>query len=181
MLLPLCQLYDITKDEKCKKYILFIVERIKDSDLNFFDFENILTLRSRKGIENFVILLGILRYAALFGDEAAVTSVEKYWTQVRDTQIRNTGNGTVHELWSENGNGCMLLGAEDKPNENCVAVGWMELSLALFYIKCDVKYLNAIDKTLYNHLLASISPDGSDFAYYQPKLPNLSSPNKKKI
>ena len=32
----------------------------------------------------------------------------------------------------------------------------------------DLKYLNAIDKTLYNHLLASISADGSDFAYYQP-------------
>ena len=168
ILLPLCQLYEITKDEKCKKYILYIVERIKNSDLNFFDFENILALRSRKGIENFVILLGILCYARLFNDEVAVTSVEKYWTQVRDTQIRNTGNGTVHELWSENGNGCMLLGAKDKPNENCVAVGWIELSLALFYMKHDVKYLNAIDKTLYNHLLASISADGSDFAYYQP-------------
>ena len=115
-----------------------------------------------------MILLGILRYAKLFGDEEAVCSVEKYWQQVNDTQIRNTGNGTMHELWSERGNACRLLGAGDKPNETCVAVGWMELSLTLFYLKQDVKYLDAIDKTLYNHMLASISSDGTDFAYYQP-------------
>ena len=129
-------------------YIYYIVGRIKNSDLNFFDFDDILELRSRKGIENFVILLGILRYAKLFGDEEAVCSVEKYWQQVNDTQIRNTGNGTMHELWSERGNACRLLGAGDKPNETCVAVGWMELSLTLFYLKQDVKYLDAIDKTL---------------------------------
>lgn len=164
----ICLLYKATKDEKYKKYILYIVDTIKESDLNFFDFEDILELRTRKGIENLIILLGILEYAGIFGDKEAVLSVEKYWQQVADTQIRNTGNGTITEFWTEKGGGCMLLGPDIKANETCVAVGWIQLSLALFYLKQDVKYLDQIDKSLYNHMLASIAEDGSDFAYYQP-------------
>jgi len=164
----ICLLYKATKEEKYKKYILFIVETIKHSDLNFFEFEDILELKSRKGIENFIILLGILEYADIFDDKEAILSVEKYWQQVADTQIRNTGNGTINEFWTEGGNGCMLLGEDIKANETCVAVGWIQLSLALFYLKQDAKYLDEVDKTVYNHILASILEDGSDFAYYQP-------------
>jgi DUF1680 family protein len=136
--------------------------------LNFLEFDSILNLRSRKGIENFVILLGILKYAELTGDIQAVESVKKYWQELHDTQIRNTGNGTISELWSENGNAPAMLGVDQKASETCVAVGWIELSLSLFKITKDVKYINVIDKTLYNHILASISEDGDDFAYYQP-------------
>lgn len=168
ILLPLCELYIETKDEKIKQYIEFTVNRMKNSDLNYFDFESILKLRSRKGIESFVILLGMLKYAEIFDDEAIVDAVDKYWQEVNDTQIRNTGNGTIYEVWSENGNACNLFPAEIKPNETCVAVGWCELSLALFYKRHNVKYLNALDKTLYNHILASLAEDGSDIAYYQP-------------
>jgi len=164
----ICLLYKATKKEKYKTYIQFIVDTIKDSDLNFFDFEDILELRTRKGIENLIILLGILEYADIFQDKEAILAVEKYWQQVADTQIRNTGNGTITEFWTENGGGCMLLGPDIKANETCVAVGWIQLSLALFYLKQDVKYLDQIDKSLYNHMLASIAEDGSDFAYYQP-------------
>lgn len=168
ILLPLCELYTETKNERVKDYIAFIIARIKSSDLNYFHFESILKLKSRKGIESFVILLGLMKYAEVFGDGSAVDGVEKYWQEVNDTQIRNTGNGTVGEFWAENGNACQLYAAQTKPNETCVAVGWCELSLALFFQKQDAKFLNAVDKTLYNHMLASLAEDGSDFAYYQP-------------
>lgn len=168
LLYMLCGIFEVTREEKYKEYILFIVNRIKNSDLNFFDFDSILELRSRKGIENMVVLLGILKYGELFNDEQAQKSTERYWEQLTSGQIRNTGNGTVEELWTEGGNAAMLLGAEKKPNENCVAVGYIELSLALFYKNQQAKYLDAIDKSLYNHILSAISPDGADFAYYQP-------------
>lgn len=168
ILYSLCKLYRVTSDDRIKDYIFFIIDAIKHSESNFFDFDDVLSLKSRKGIENFVILLGILEYSDIFSDEAATKSVRKYWRQIRDTQIRNTGNGTINELWTENGNSCMLLGSEVKANETCVAVGWIELSLALFYHEQKAEYLDAIDKTLYNHILASVSDDGSDFAYYQP-------------
>ena len=94
--------------------------------------------------------------------------MEKYWQQVNDTQIRNTGNGTLNEVWTENALAPAMLDGGQKPNETCVAVGWIELSLYLFKITNNVRYINAVDKTLYNHILASISENGDDFAYYQP-------------
>lgn len=168
ILLVLPKLYKITGKPIYRDFMDFIADKIKNSDLNFFEFENILELRSKKGIENFVVLMGMLEYAEIIGDDKIVESVKKYWQQVNDTQIRNTGNGTVGEFWTENGNAPALLGADIRPNENCVAVGWMELSLMLFYRDRNTKYLDAIEKSLFNHLLGSLSEDGTDFAYYQP-------------
>ena len=167
-LFALPKLYKVTGKQIYMDFMNFIAEKIKESDLNFFEFDSILELRSKKGIENFVILMGMIEYADLTGDEKILESVKKYWQQVNDTQIRNTGNGTVGEFWTENGNAPALLGADMKPNETCVAVGWIELSLMLFHKEQSVKYLDAIEKSLFNHVLGSLSEDGTDFAYYQP-------------
>ena len=157
------QLYKITGNQIYMDFMDFIAHKLKNSDLNFFEFESILELRSKKGIENFVILMGMIQYAELTANTNILKSVEKYWQQINDTQIRNTGNGTVGEFWTENGNAPALLGTDVKPNENCVAVGWIELSLMMFYKDRSTKYLDAIEKTLFNHILGSISDDGTDF------------------
>lgn len=162
------KLYNITKKQIYLDFMNFIADKIKNSDLNFFEFDSILDLRSKKGIENFVILMGMIQYYEITKDTSVIESVKKYWNQVNDTQIRNTGNGTVGEFWTENGNAAALLDADSKPNETCVAVGWIELSLMLFYKDQCSKYLDAIEKSLFNHILGSLSEDGTDFAYYQP-------------
>lgn len=161
-------LYELTGNRLYYDFMSDIVARMKKSDLNFFEFDDILSLQSPKAIENFVVLLGMLRYGRLTGDESAFSGCEKYWRQVRDTQIRNTGNGSIRERWTKNGDAPMLLDASCKPNENCVAVGWLELNLSLFYRSRASKYLDTIEKTLFNHIIGSLAPDGSDFAYYQP-------------
>ena len=167
-LFVLPKLYKLTGKQIYMDFMNFIADRLKNSDLNFFEFDSILHLRSKKGIENFVVLMGIIQYADIIGDTAAIESTKKYWQQVNDTQIRNTGNGTVGEFWTENGNAAALLSEDCKPNETCVAVGWIEFSLMLFYKEQSVKYLDAIEKSLFNHILGSYSDDGADFAYYQP-------------
>lgn len=172
ILLVLSDLYSYTKNHLYIEYSEFILDSFRNSDLNLLEFDSILNLRSRKGIEILVILIGLLKYAELTGNESIIYSVEKYWQEVYNTQIRNTGNGTLFELWTENGNAPAMLDGEQKPNETCVAVGWIELSLTLFKITKQTKYANAIDRTLYNHILASISPNGDDFAYYQPNFGN---------
>ncbi|MGN0178091.1 MAG: beta-L-arabinofuranosidase domain-containing protein [Monoglobaceae bacterium] len=172
ILLVLSDLYSYTQNHLYIEYAEFILDSFRNSDLNLLEFDSILNLRSKKGIEIFVILLGMLKYAELTDNETIIHSVEKYWQEVYDTQIRNTGNGTLFEIWTENGNAPAMLDSEQKPNETCVAVGWTELSLSLFKITKQTKYANAIDRTLYNHILASISPNGDDFAYYQPNFGN---------
>lgn len=168
LLLGLTRVYKLTKDERIHDFILHFVGCVESSDNNFFSFDSILDLRSKKGIENFVILIGMLEYGDLFDDLSALAACEKYWDELAKTQIRKNGNGTVHEVWTDGGNKPRLVGLDENPDENCVAVGWIELSLALYQRKGGKKYIDAVERSVFNHLLGALSEDGTDFAYYQP-------------
>lgn len=166
-LFSMMHLYSVTKDEKYADYVKRILEYCETTNMNLLSYESILNLRSRKGIEMIVVYLGVLIYGVQCNCEKAIDAARRYWQELNDTQIRNTGNGTVEEKWAEGGNLPQLLPTEEKPNETCVAVGWIELSLMLFYVYKDAKYLDGIEKTLFNHMLGSLEKAGEDFAYYQ--------------
>ncbi|HJA92635.1 MAG TPA: glycoside hydrolase family 127 protein [Candidatus Eisenbergiella merdipullorum] len=168
ILIAVAVLYQVDPKEQFKDFMLHIADKIRHSDNNFFEFDSILNLRSKKGIENFVILIGMLIYGDACCDPSALQACEKYWKELNDTQIRETGNGSTGECWNDRGNQPMFLGYDVRPNENCVAVGWFELSSELFRRTGKACYLDAMEKTLYNHILGSMDAQCSDFAYYQP-------------
>ena len=167
-LLPLVRLCRVSDEPRCRDLARYIVGRIKGSDNDFFHFDSILDLRSKKGIETFVILSGILEYGELFGDAEALPACQKYWTELSETQIRENGNGTNGEVWEKDGGRPQMLPVERLPDENCVAVGWIEFCLALYFRTGEAKYLDAADQSIYNHLLGAVGEAGEDFAYYQP-------------
>lgn len=163
----MCKAYTATGD---KKYLDFVTKMLlhgETTDMNLLSFNSIFDLRSKKGIEMLVIYIGVLHYGLLTGNTEAMDAARRYWQEIYATQIRNTGNGTVKEVWEENGNAAKILPTEINPNETCVAVGWCELSLKLFYLEQKKEYLDAVEKTLFNHLIGSLAPNGSDLAYYQ--------------
>ncbi|MBQ8596950.1 MAG: glycoside hydrolase family 127 protein [Lachnospiraceae bacterium] len=166
-ILSLVRLYKREEDPKVKEFLLWLLKRLEGSDMDVVHFQDLMQLRSRKGIEMITVYLGLLEWGISQGDEYAIEAAKRYWKQIWETQIRNTGCGTVNEWWTEGGNGAMILPTEIKPNENCVAVGWAELTLALLFLDPKPEYGDALERTLFNHLLGSLSPDGTDFAYYQ--------------
>lgn len=159
--------YEVTKDKKYLDFVGDVIRYCETTDMKLLSFDSILTIRSRKGIEMLVIYLGVLKYGLLTDDERVIKAVGRYFEEIRSTQIRNTGNGTVCEVWTENGNAPRLMPTETKPNETCVAVGIVELALALFHVFPEAKYLDVIEKTLFNHMCGSLEKSGSDLAYYQ--------------
>lgn len=159
--------YEATENKKYLEFVERIIEYCERTDMNLLSFESILALRSQKGIEMIVVYLGVLKYGILAKNPKAVDSARRYFEELRLTQIRNTGNGTIRESWTENGNAPRLMATEEKPNETCVAVGIIELALSLFYVFPEAKYLDVIEKTLFNHMCASLEKSGSDLAYYQ--------------
>lgn len=166
-LYPLVLWWKETGDLNCRRLIDHISARLI-KDMHLLDFTDIMKMPSIKGIEMLILYLGLVQLGIEDGRKELIDAGERYWEEVRRTQIRNTGNGSVNEWWCENGSAPSMLDISRKPNENCVAVGWMELSLLLFSQTHKAKYLSALEKTMYNHILGSISADGSDFAYYQP-------------
>lgn len=161
------RLYAVTGKKKYLAFLEKTLEYCETTDMNLLSFKSIFDLRSQKGIEMLVVYLGVLQYGVLTGNETAMNAAHRYWKEIWETQIRNTGNGTVAEKWTENGNEPCLMATEEKPNETCVAVGWVELSLALFQVFQRVEYLEAVERTLFNHMVGSLEKNGEDFAYYQ--------------
>ncbi len=160
-------LHRVTQNPAYADYIRRILAYCETTDMNLLSFDDILHLRSKKGIEMLVIYLGVLAFGVQTNDTRAISAARRYFTQVDQTQIRNTGNATIGEFFTENGNAPRFLPTEEKPNETCVAVGFMELALALFFAEPNAQFLCALEKTLYNHLLGSFDREGKDFAYYQ--------------
>ena len=166
-LFPMLRSYEVTGDKKYLDFVGDVINYCETTNMNLLSFDSILTLRSQKGIEMIVVYLAVLKYGLLTNNEKAVKAVERYFEEVRTTQIRNTGNGTIYESWTENGNAPRLMPTEEKPNETCVAVGIVELASALFHVFPEAKYLDVIEKTLFNHMCGSLEKSGSDLAYYQ--------------
>lgn len=167
-LLALPALYEITDDMLYCEFIQYIFKRLKNSGNNFFEFDSILHLRSKKGIENFIILIAMLLYYNISKDEACLKGAQKYWNELNETQIRRTGNGTNAEKWLPEGNKPAFLNVELRPNETCVSVGWAELSLLLYKATGDIKYIDAAERAIFNHMMGSFDESDGDFAYYQP-------------
>lgn len=166
-LYPMLKAYEVTGDVKYLDFVGCVIDYCETTDMNLLSFDDILTLRSQKGIEMIVVYLAVLKYGLITENSKAVEAAERYFEQIRTTQIRNTGNGTIYESWRENGNAPRLMPTEEKPNETCVAVGIVELATALFHVFPKAKYLDVIEKTLFNHMCGSLEKSGSDLAYYQ--------------
>ncbi len=163
----MCRMYLITHKKSYLDFVEFVLSHCENTDMNLLSFRDILALRSKKGIEMLVVYLAVLTYGLMADKSEAVSAAHRYWCAIRDTQIRNTGNGTVVEFWTENGNAHRFMPTEEKPNETCVAVGWSELSLSLFFASPRAEYLDELERTVFNHMIGSLSSDGRDFAYYQ--------------
>ena len=175
-IISFARLYKATNDKTFLDFAIYMIEKTEQEDFNLLNFDSLFDVRSQKGIEMLVIYLGIIEVAQIIKEkniqcslnsDQVLDKVDLYWDLVYQTQIRNTGGGTTGEWWRPNGNTPALLKTSDAVNENCVSVGWLELSLSLFFTNPHAKYLEAIEKTFYNAILGSMATDGSDFAYYQ--------------
>jgi DUF1680 family protein len=77
-----------------------------------------------------------------------------------------TGTTSDHEHFQEDG--VLRAGAKANMGEGCVTTTWIQLNQNLFETTGDVKYLNHLEKSVYNHLLAAENPQTGCVSYYTP-------------
>lgn len=110
---------------------------------------------------------GMADVAAVTGDKRYLNAIDHIWTDVADKKIYITGG------IGATGNGEAFGEAYDLPNmsayaETCAAIGNVYWNQRMFLLHGDAKYMDVLERTLYNGLLSGISLSGNRFFYPNP-------------
>ena len=110
---------------------------------------------------------GMADVAALTGDMAYVNAIDKIWENVAGKKLYITGGigaTAAGEAFGAN----YELPNMSAYNETCAAVGNDFWNHRLFLLHADAKYIDVMERTLYNGLISGVSLDGTTFFYPNP-------------
>jgi hypothetical protein len=110
---------------------------------------------------------GMADVAALTGDRAYVAAIDTIWANTVGRKLYITGG------IGASGAGEAFGGPYELPNmtaysETCASVGMDYWNHRLFLLHGDGKYIDVMERTLYNGLLAGLALDGKTFFYPNP-------------
>jgi len=110
---------------------------------------------------------GMADVAALTGDEAYIKAIDTIWENVVSRKLYVTGGiGSRHE--GEAFGDDYELPNATAYNESCAAIGNIFWNQRLFLLHGDAKYIDVLERTVYNGLLSGISFSGDRFFYPNP-------------
>lgn len=107
---------------------------------------------------------GVADVAALTGDDSLIAAVDKLWENMVSKKFYVQGGiGAIH-------NGEQFGANYDLPNataynETCAAIGNVYWNQRMFQLHGDTKYIDVLEKSLYNGLISGIGLDGKSFFY----------------
>ncbi len=110
---------------------------------------------------------GMADVGALTDDPRYISAIDKIWDDVVSHKLYITGG------IGQTGSGEAFGASYDLPNmtaycETCAAVGNEFWNERLFLLHMDAKYVDVLERTLYNGLISGISLDGKSFFYPNP-------------
>ncbi len=110
---------------------------------------------------------GMADVAALTGDKQYLSAIDDIWHDVVDKKIYITGG-----IGATN-NGEAFGAAYDLPNmsayaETCAAIANVYWNSRMFLLHGDSKYIDVLERILYNGLLSGVSLSGDHFFYPNP-------------
>ena len=110
---------------------------------------------------------GMADVAALTGNVDYINAIDRIWENVVSKKIYVTGGiGSRHE--GEAFGDAYELPNATSYNESCAAIGNIFWNHRLFLLHGDARYIDVLERTLYNGLLSGISLSGDLFFYPNP-------------
>ena len=117
-----------------------------------------------KAYEMLSNLVGIVKLYRITGDTALLNPIVKAWNDIDKNRLYITGTTSSFEHFQDDD----ILPATQKDNmgEGCVTTTWLQFNQALYNLTGEAKYMNEMEKTIYNHLLAAENPQTGCVSYY---------------
>jgi DUF1680 family protein len=110
---------------------------------------------------------GMADVAALTGDPQYTRAIDAIWENVTDKKLYLTGGIGSRKEGEAFGDDYELPNLTAY-NETCAAVANIYWNERLFLLHGDAKYVDVLERTLYNGLLSGVSLDGTKFFYPNP-------------
>jgi hypothetical protein len=102
--------------------------------------------------------------AALTGDDSLLRAIDKIWNNVVDKKMYVQGSvGAVGD--GERYGGNYELPNATAYNETCAAIALVYWNYRMFLLHGDSKYMDILEKSLYNGLISGVGLDGKSFFY----------------
>jgi DUF1680 family protein len=110
---------------------------------------------------------GIADVAALTGDQSYISAIDRLWDSVAGKKMYITG-GIGSTADGEAFGHDYELPNMSAYNETCAAIGNDYWNERLFLLHADARYIDVMERTLYNGLISGVSLDGKSFFYPNP-------------
>lgn len=119
-----------------------------------------------KAYEMMSNFLGIIKLYRLTNDVQFLKPLEVAWKDIVASRLYITGTASSFEHFQDDG----ILPATDKDNmgEGCVTTTWVQFNYQLFCITGEMKYLDELERSVYNHLTGAENPQTGGVSYYTP-------------
>lgn len=170
--MALCKLYLVTGE---KKYLdeakLFLDNKGKTARKDKYDQSYKPVIEQDEAVGHSVragyMYSGMADVAAFTGDESYITAIDRIWDNMVGKKMYLTGGiGSTggSEGFTEN---------YDLPNmngycETCAAIANVYTNYRLFLLHGDAKYMDVLERALYNGVISGVSLDGGGFFYPNP-------------
>jgi DUF1680 family protein len=157
-------------NEDCIKNQNFIFPEFKDFDLDYN--QSHMPLREQETAEGHAVR-AVYLYSAMadlayeYQDKELLKQCETLWNNIVEKRMYITGSiGSAS--YGERFTTDYDLPNNSNYSESCATVGLAMFSNRMFQITRDGKYIDIVEKALYNTLLAGIALDGKHFFYVNP-------------
>lgn len=170
--MALARLYVLTGEKKYLDEAKFFLDyRGKTKVRNSYSQSHLPVVEQHEAVGHAVragyMYSGMADVAALTGDSAYINAIDDIWNNIVAKKYYITGGvGALHdgEAFGRN----YELPNLTAYNETCAAIAMVYLNQRMFMLHGDSKYIDCLERTLYNGVISGMSIDGGRFFYPNP-------------
>ncbi len=125
---------------------------------------NVTKVGNAKAYEMLSNFVGLAKLYRITGNEKFMKVITMAWKDIVENRLYISGTTSSMEFFQAG----HVLPATGKDNmgEGCVTTTWIQLNQQLLNITGDLKYLEQIERSIYNQLLAAENPQTGCVSYY---------------
>jgi len=172
----LVRLYRVTGDDKYLRQAKFFIDMRgrKDKRKSLYgaycqDHQPLVDQTEAVGhaVRGGYLYAGVADVAALTGDQQYIQAIDRIWQDVIDSKLYLIGSVGQHGA-GEGYAGAWKLDNVRAYNETCAAIALALWNHRMFMLHGDAKYIDVLERILYNGFLSGVSLSGDRFFYPNP-------------